>query len=1701
MGSDRARVSYDPSRKWRGLVAQQGRVTVEADWNEAASIDAERDRTATLDIVGPVGTPGGYAVTAVPAAGSQGSSAPGDLTVGAGTLYLGGERLDFDAPVDLASQPDWLDQATDTLWTAPAPAPVSPPVPVTSELVYLLAIEQEVSALEDPALSDVALGGPDTMQRLRILQHFVRWPTQAADCAAAWPEIEAAWQTIGLNLDATSMRLDSTAALQVGFVTEPAPPSLCEPAATSGYLGAENQLIRVQISSVDTAGVPTIVWGYDDATFLYQLTLAAPDGNGNLVLTLAEPPVDSYHYPLAGQAVELLGDAASLTPGSTGSAASSYYVASAAGTVSALTQGYDPSAMTVAIAGSLPPGYSGTQQLYLRVWQGSGPAPAGTAVELTALGAATGVTVTLTTTPAGGPFHPGDFWRFALRPSVPNLIYPARIGASAQPPDGPRVRSCPVAFVTWDQTPVVSSCVPPFESLVDLTGLHGGCCTLNIGPADLEGGASLQALLESHASTGPITACLAPGTYTLTEPLVLGTGFDDLTLEACGPGVVLQGPSSPGSEFVLGLIAVEGATSVTIRGLELSVPLVGFSPPAGSFASLSKANQPLLGTFSTELQVAIGISADGSAGLTVEDCTFQLPDPGQANSFGAGIFATGAMDDLKITGCTFQSVNPPTTVPFYDLTAGNQIEPPYQLSFGYLQVPGASAVSTDAPAQQLHDAAIEQGLFQGVTVPALVIAEIGTLRVAQNTVRSCYGGFWFVSLADPAQLLPFFDQLAIGSAELFEFAAVGGVTALLDRIFVIAGAIGQVLPVTPAEGESLEPGKIRPLDTAQVALARQTFSAIFTNSARSAGSPTAAAAGTPATEEVTEAALKAKASELSPGLGGFLANLGVSAPAAPPIPVADTGTSDVSVRLDLGDCQVDAVIADSYSGAGLLVLDLTAGTGSALLHDNRIRNRFPMGETVLVTGVTGQIDIVGFGEACVTGNIVANEVVPDEANLGILQGQVNYSMVLDAATTPYGAPAVAITGNVFIDPTKLPARQNIPAAAAAAGLGDWDLLNTVINYIAPPAVTGVSVAGTSPASGSVLGKTTVTVTGSGFTGVTGVNFGSTPGTGVTPTAGESDTSLTVISPAASSAGTVDVTVITPAGTSPAVPADQFTYLPVRRGPALPAVAEEAPPAAAEKTPTAAAEKTPTAAAEKASGAAATQAMPVVAVSSPLRLRVINSADAGRTFDLHPGELTIGREEGSAIQLRDGTVSHTHALLRVSGEDATIEDLRSTNRTKVNGVAIDRQTPFAAGDQIDVGDVKLAVEQTGQAGRLQARVRPGIRLGVLRVEQEIDLAENVRRGAVVVHRTVAREVRALQLTLGGVLSHLRFDRVEQGPGLADLLGADPAGGGRAELVTQATVGSDSREPGPAAPLDIDSVQGERYRRSPEPALPVLAHLSGLIVIHVDIAVHRNDVQARSPSGGLPPAFGGPVKFRGRVRVVLAPLRRPSQVGGKPAGVHREVRPPVVGDPAAGRDGRDVVPDGRVVVADHGADAGEDGDRRVVQSVEGISERGVAAPRELGGELRLEGGVERRVGRAAQVVGVARDGRGRRQRAGLRGRPLVLRAVVGGDRISTGLAQDLRRPAPGRLRRRDLSGWPAAQLRCDRGLDRAGGPLGLRVRRIKHEGLTCPASNAILNRVSQLVSERREAAAVARVEARGAKDDVASDRVRVRADGGG
>jgi len=262
MSSDRARVTYDPSRHYTGVIAQQGRVSLEADWNEAQAIGSEQAEARTVDLIGPVASADdGYRVEAV----LDDDGATGDLRVHRGTLYLGGQRLSAprDLPFSEQRDSDWVDCAGDPLWLEDRDD-AQP-----HELVYLLAREQEVSAVEDHALRDVALGGPDTAQRLRILQRIIRLPTRAETWADAWSQvIRKHWIPRGFRLDHDTRRLKPEARLQV--MGHPADDGE-QPVGLGSYLGPNNQLIRVQIARIDDDGVQVLVWGYDNASFLYRL--------------------------------------------------------------------------------------------------------------------------------------------------------------------------------------------------------------------------------------------------------------------------------------------------------------------------------------------------------------------------------------------------------------------------------------------------------------------------------------------------------------------------------------------------------------------------------------------------------------------------------------------------------------------------------------------------------------------------------------------------------------------------------------------------------------------------------------------------------------------------------------------------------------------------------------------------------------------------------------------------------------------------------------------------------------------------------------------------------------------------------------------------------------------------------------------------------------------------------------------------------------------------------------------------------------------------------------------------------------------------------------------------------------------------------------------------------------------------------------
>ena len=94
---------------------------------------------------------------------------------------------------------------------------------------------------------------------------------------------------------------------------------------------------------------------------------------------------------------------------------------------------------------------------------------------------------------------------------------------------------------------------------------------------------------------------------------------------------------------------------------------------------------------------------------------------------------------------------------------------------------------------------------------------------------------------------------------------------------------------------------------------------------------------------------------------------------------------------------------------------------------------------------------------------------------------------------------------------------------------------TKVSYItvsALPSVTEIS-----PDSGSIAGGTSVIITGTGFTSVSAVMFGTTPAASYSV---DTPTQISAVSPA-HAVGTVNITVTTVTGTSSTSPANEFTF--------------------------------------------------------------------------------------------------------------------------------------------------------------------------------------------------------------------------------------------------------------------------------------------------------------------------------------------------------------------------------------------------------------------------------------------------------------------------------------------------------------------------------------------------------------------------------
>jgi DNA-binding winged helix-turn-helix (wHTH) protein len=78
--------------------------------------------------------------------------------------------------------------------------------------------------------------------------------------------------------------------------------------------------------------------------------------------------------------------------------------------------------------------------------------------------------------------------------------------------------------------------------------------------------------------------------------------------------------------------------------------------------------------------------------------------------------------------------------------------------------------------------------------------------------------------------------------------------------------------------------------------------------------------------------------------------------------------------------------------------------------------------------------------------------------------------------------------------------------------------------------------------------------------------------------------------------------------------------------------------------------------------------------------------------LGEGEFVAGRGEECSVVIDASTVSRRHAKIVVRADTVTIEDLESTNGTRVNGMQITVPTAIAHGNKVELGSEVLLVKK-------------------------------------------------------------------------------------------------------------------------------------------------------------------------------------------------------------------------------------------------------------------------------------------------------------------------------------------------------------------------------------------------------------------------
>ena len=164
MKGDFTRWTFDASNRYSSVRLQQGRVLLDADWNEQLDISAYRETTANQEIIGLCGVPDLNSF-------APQIDDPKGIKLGKGICYVDGILCENDE--EQTYSPENREEV--------------------NYLVYLEVWQHHITAIEAPELREQALGGPDTTTRTQTYWRVQFSKFEGGETPEKW---QAKWQTL-----------------------------------------------------------------------------------------------------------------------------------------------------------------------------------------------------------------------------------------------------------------------------------------------------------------------------------------------------------------------------------------------------------------------------------------------------------------------------------------------------------------------------------------------------------------------------------------------------------------------------------------------------------------------------------------------------------------------------------------------------------------------------------------------------------------------------------------------------------------------------------------------------------------------------------------------------------------------------------------------------------------------------------------------------------------------------------------------------------------------------------------------------------------------------------------------------------------------------------------------------------------------------------------------------------------------------------------------------------------------------------------------------------------------------------------------------------------------------------------------------------------------------------------------------------------